>query len=136
MKQIKLSLLSFMMSLLVFSSCSSRLIDFTVISSKNTSFKIDRSQGVSVSASSNGFLGLGASIKDALDKALQKAGPEYDLLLDGVVRQNDYILVGGYTVKGIAVSSTKLKAALGEKGFDDWCSTNHIFNPENAEVLK
>jgi hypothetical protein len=136
MKKIILPFLLLTMSILVFSSCSSRLIDFTVISSKNTSFKIDRSQGVNVSGSSNGFLGLGASIKDALDKALQKAGPEYDLLLDGVVRQNDFILVAGYKVQGVAVSSAKLKAALGQKGFDEWCSANHVFNPDEAVVIK
>ncbi len=87
-----------------------------------------------VSASSNGFLGIGASIKDALDKALQKAGPEYDLLLDGVVRQQDFFLVAGYKVQGVAVSSSKLKASLGKDGYKEWCSKNHIFDPESAVV--
>jgi hypothetical protein len=123
-----------LVTLLTFSSCSSRLVDFTVISSKNVSLKIDKSQGKTVSASSNGFLGLGASIKDAMDKALSSAGPDYDLLVDGVVRVNDYFLVSGYKVEGTAISTSKMKASLGVKGFEDWCKANNIFDSNSAKV--
>lgn len=119
--------------LVLFSSCSYRLVDFTVISSKNHELRIDKSIGVRVSGSSNGFLGLGASIKDAMDKALQSAGPEYDLLIDGVVRVNDFILITGYKVEGTAISSKKLKAMLGEEGFELWCKENKLFNLDNAQ---
>ena len=121
-------------TMLTFSSCSYRLVDFTVISSKNFNLKIDKSQGVRVSASSNGFLGLGASIKDAMDKALQSAGPDYDLLIDGVVRVNDYFVVSGYKVEGIAVSTSKMKASLGAIGFEDWCKAHNVFDPSIATV--
>ena len=117
-----------------FTSCSYRLIDFTVISSKNVSLKIDKAQGIRVSGSSNGFLGIGVSIKDAMDKALQSAGPEYDLLVDGVVKINDYFLVAGYTVEGTAISTSKIKASLGKEGFDDWCKEQKVFNPKNLEI--
>lgn len=134
MKSNKFSFLLVLLTLFYFSSCSYRLVDFTVISSKNYSLKIDKSQGVRVSASSNGFLGLGASIKDAMDKALQNAGPDYDLLIDGVVRINDFVLVSGYKVEGIAISSSKIKASLGQKGFEDWCKANNVFDAETAAI--
>lgn len=132
MKSVKLSLLIVLAIMLTFSSCSYRLVDFTIISSKNYNLKIDKTQGVRVSATSNGFLGIGASIKDAMDKALQSAGPDYDLLIDGVVRVNDYFLVSGYKVEGIAISTSKMKASLGNKGFEDWCKVNDVFDPSSV----
>lgn len=123
-------------SVTIFSSCTYRLVDFTVISSKNHSLQFDLSQGKQVEASSVGFLGLGASIKDAMDKALQKAGQEYDLLANGVVKVHYYYIVSGYKVSGIAVSSSKLKAMLGEKGFNDWCKANNVYSPSEAIVMK
>jgi len=132
MKSVKLPLLIVLAIMLTFSSCSYRLVDFTIISSKNYNLKIDKTQGVRVSATSNGFLGIGASIKDAMDKALQSAGPDYDLLIDGVVRVNDYFLVSGYKVEGIAISTSKMKASLGNKGFEDWCKVNDVFDPSSV----
>ena len=136
MKSVKFLHLLMLAVVLTFSSCSARLVDFTVISSKNHGLKIDKTQGVRVSASSDGFLGLGASIKDAMDKALQQAGTDYDILIDGVVRVNDYFFVSGYKVEGTAVSSSKIKAALGEEGFENWCRENNIFDPSIATAEK
>jgi hypothetical protein len=133
-KQSILKLAVLVVLLSTISSCSYRLIDFTVISSKNVSLKIDKTQGIRVSGSSNGLLGIGVSIKDAMDKALQSAGPEYDLLIDGVVKINDYFLVAGYKVEGTAISTSKIKASLGKEGFEDWCKEHKVFNPENVEV--
>ncbi len=112
--------------LFMLQSCSMRLVDFTVISSKNCNLRIDKSQGIRVIGNSNGFLGVGASIKDAMDKALQSAGPDYDLLLDGVVRFNDYVFVSGYKVEGTAVSTSKMKAQMGVEAFEEWCKANKI----------
>ena len=112
--------------LFMLQSCSMRLVDFTVISSKNCNLRIDKSQGIRVIGNSNGFLGVGASIKDAMDKALQSAGPDYDLLLDGVVRLNDYVFVSGYKVEGTAVSTSKMKAQMGVEAFEEWCKANKI----------
>jgi len=134
MRSIKLPILLMLALMLTFTSCSYRLVDFTVISSKNFDLKIDKTQGVRVSGTSNGFLGLGASIKDAMDKALQSAGPSYDLLIDGVVRVNDYFLVSGYKVEGTAISTSKMKATLGAKGFEEWCKANNVFDPSTTEV--
>lgn len=112
-------------------SCSTRLVDFTVISSKNHSLQIDKSIGIPVKGTSLGFLMIGVSIKDAMDKALQKAGPEYDLLIDGVVRLEDYFLLSGYSVEGMAVNSAKLKKQMGEKGFNEWIKGENIFVPKD-----
>ncbi len=134
MKKITISFVAIIIAVITFSSCSHRLIDFTVISSKNVSLNFDKAQGKAVSGKSMGFLGFGASIKDAMDKALQSAGPDYDLLVDGVVRINDYFFVSGYKVEGIAISTGKIKASLGVKGFEDWCKANNVFDPTTATV--
>jgi hypothetical protein len=118
-----ISLIGSMVIVVTFSGCSMRLIDFTVISSKNVNLKIDKSQGIRVSGNSNGFLGVGASIKDAMDNALMSAGPDYDLLIDGVVRVNDYVFVSGYRVEGTAVSTTKMKAMMSPAEYEAWCKT-------------
>jgi len=123
-----------LISTFILTSCSTRLVDFTVISSKNHSLNFDISQGKQVKGTSNGFFGLGASIKDAMDNALQSAGPDYDILINGVVRYNDYIFVAGYTVTGTAVSSSKLKALLGIDGFEEWCLKHNVFDPSEAIV--
>jgi hypothetical protein len=134
MKKIYTLTMLSLLGILTFSSCSQRLVDFTVISSKNHSIPIDKSQGIRVKAKSMGFLGLGASIKDAMDKALQSAGPDYDLLIDGVVRIEDYFLVSGFVVEGVAVNSSKVKAAAGLKGFDDWYKRQNVFHPDKATL--
>jgi hypothetical protein len=131
MKTNKLTLLMVLASFFLMTSCSVRLVDFTVISSKNVSLKIDKSQGIRVTGASVGFLGMGASIKGAMDKALQSAGPDYDLLVDGVVSIQDYVLVNGYKVEGTAISTSKLKAALGNDGYNNWCKEHNIFDAEN-----
>lgn len=134
MKKVSIYFVAVIIASIAFSSCSQRLVDFTVISSKNVSLKIDKAQGKAVSGSSMGFLGIGVSIKDAMDKAMQSAGPEYDLLVDGVVRMEDYFLVSGYKVVGTAISTSKMKASLGITGFEDWCKANKVFDPSTAII--
>lgn len=121
-----ISLIGSIALMVAFSGCSMRLIDFTVISSKNVNLKIDKSQGIRVTGNSNGFLGVGASIKDAMDNALMSAGPDYDLLIDGVVRVNDYFFVSGYRVEGTAVSTSKMKAMMSPAEYEAWCKTHKL----------
>jgi hypothetical protein len=123
-----------LMTVLLFTSCSTRLVDFTCISSKNMSLRIDKTQGKQVQGSSIMIFGIGVTIKDAIDKALESAGPEYDMLVDGVVRQQNYFIVGGFKVTGTAINSGKLKAMLGEKGFEDFCKENKVLDPNTAQV--
>lgn len=117
---------------LLFSSCTIRLVDFTVISSKNVSLDIDKSVGKKVKGSKSYFLGIGFNIKDALDLALEKAGNEYDLLVDGVVRYSEYPFVVSVEVEGTAVSSREMKNKLGNAGFENWLRGKKVFNPETA----
>lgn len=117
----------------VCASCSARLVDFTVISSKNVQLTYDRASGRQVVGKSNKFLGIGASIKGAMDNALKEAGPEYDILVDGVVYFNDYVFVTGYKVTGTALSSKTMRAELGDEGFEEWYRTHNVFVPEEAE---
>ena len=112
---------------LVLTSCSSRMLDFTVISTKNVTFVANsKAQGKQVEGKSMGFCGFGSSIKEATDKALESAGPEYDILVDGVIYYRNYIFSVGYKVKGVAVSSQQFRAQLGDKGFQEWLSQHNV----------
>ena len=116
-------------------SCSIRLVDFTVISSKNVNLDIDRTQGKKVKGEKSYFLGIGWNIKDAMDKALETAGPEYDLLVDGVVRYGNYPFIISLTVEGTAVSSKAMKNKLGEAGFKDWLNGKKLTYDKETEVV-
>lgn len=117
-------------------SCSARLVDFTVISSKNVNLNIDRSQGVKTEGSKVYFLGIGWNIKDAMDLALENAGPEYDLLIDGVVRYSSYPFISSVKVEGVAVSSSAMVAEMGQEGFKNWLQGQNVLTQENAVVIE
>ena len=127
----KLLMASALVSLLVFSSCSQRIIDFTVISSKNHDLGFDKSKGMMVKGKSMGFFGIGANVKAAVDDALEQAGPSYDILIDGKLSTMVYPFYSGYVTEGIAVQSGKMRSELGEEGFEKWCLEHDIFNPED-----
>jgi hypothetical protein len=116
-------------------SCSIRLVDFTVISSKNVNLNIDRTQGKKVKGEKAYFLGIGWNIKDAMDKALESAGKEYDLLVDGVVRYGSFPLVATVTVEGTAVSTIAMKNKLGEAGFKEWLNGKKISYDKSSDVV-
>lgn len=116
------------------SSCTYRLVDFTVISTKNAEIGVDKSKGIQTEGSKTYFLGFGFNLKDALDMALEKAGPKYDLLIDGVVTSQNLPFVVKVKVKGIAVSSSDLLGELGQEGFDEWCRIHNVFNPTTADA--
>lgn len=110
--------------LLVFSlsltNCSQRIASYTVASTKQTSLNIDKSKAVQVSGKSIGFLGIGASIDDAMNKALQSAGPQFDLLVDAQVKVVRYPYVSGFVVSGLAINSKEMKAFLGSEEYNNW----------------
>ncbi|WP_298762569.1 hypothetical protein [uncultured Polaribacter sp.] len=108
------------LAVILLSSCSARLVDFTVISSKNHSIKFNLDEGKVTKGKSMGVLGFGVNIKDAMDQALENAGPQYDVLVNGVVRSKSYYFYGGFEVEGTAVNSRKLIAKLGQKGYENW----------------
>lgn len=84
----------FLLTVLV-SGCSSRMIDFTVISTKQLEHTIPpESIGERVEGRDEGWVLLGIpfgapEIKEAIDDALEKAGPAsgYNALTDGVLYQ-------------------------------------------------
>ena len=135
MKKFRISLFAALTVTLLLSSCSQRLVDFTVISSKNTNLDFDKSKGKRTEGKSMQVLLIGVNIKDAMDNALQNAGPNYDMLIDGVVRSQTYPFYGGYIVEGTAVSSRDLRASLGKEGYENFAATHNIFVPETAEVI-
>ena len=124
------------LAVMTLSSCSTRLVDYTVISSKNVDLNIDRAQGKKTEGKKSYFLGLGFNLKDAIDIALESAGPEYDMLVDGVVRYGSYPFVSTVTVEGTAVSTSKMVGALGKEGFQEWLKGKEILTAETAVVAQ
>ena len=75
---------------LLLTGCTSRLIDFTVISSKNVNLVLpDGATGPRTEGKHSVpiiLIPIGRpNIKEATDNAIEAAGPQYDALIDGVV---------------------------------------------------
>lgn len=133
----KLKMYSFIIvSVLLLSSCTVRLVDFTVISSKNVNLDLNLSEGVKVEASKSYFLGFGWNIKDALDLALEKGGKGHDLLVDGVVRYSSYPFILTISVEGTAINSRAMKNKMGDAGFDAWLKGKKVLDAETAVAVK
>ena len=63
------------------SSCNQRLIDFTVISSKNVTMRLpDDAKGPRTTGKEMKMCGQ-PQLKGAVDKAIENAGPGYDALI-------------------------------------------------------
>ncbi len=134
MKIFKLNSLVVLLAIVTMSSCTYRLVDFTVISTKNAEIGVDRTKGKPTEGSKAYFLGFGWNIKDAADEALEVAGPKYDLLLDGVVTYSSFPFVAVVKVKGVAVCSQELRAELGNEGFKKWANNSNVFDADEAET--
>jgi hypothetical protein len=98
---------------MVFSGCSYRLADFTIASIKNSNVPA-KTIGKTVTGENCVFSWLGIqwlgkepNIKEAVDQAMQSAGPEYDALVNMVIYKKTDLLKNCYTVKGTAVSTKK-----------------------------
>lgn len=131
----KVAVITFLISV-VGIGCSARLVDFTIISSKTLSLRYqDGAKGQRVTGESMGFLGFGANVKTAVDRAIEKAGSEYDALIDGVLYSKDYIFLIGYVIEGTPVNTTKLLAELGKEGFEKFC-LNHKLDYHSQKTQK
>jgi len=111
---------------LLVSGCSRRMIDFTIISSKNTQLQIPpEAMGQRVEGEDKvlllfivfGYLPLGSpDIKTAVDRAIENAGPGYDALIDGVLyRTTDFYLFTmrtGYKVVGTPIKTSLVNRSL------------------------
>lgn len=125
------SLALVMITIMTLSSCSTRLVDYTVISSKNVDLNIDRAQGKKTEGKKSYFLGIGFNLKDAIDIALESAGPEYDMLVDGVVRYGSYPFVSTVTVEGTAVNTADMRTAMGDEKFENWLKDQDVLGSKS-----
>ncbi len=78
-----------------FTSC--RLTDFTVISTKNVT--------IDVKKDTPRVKAKGWTVKDAVDEAIESAGPGYDALIDGVIYQGLF----RYRVEGTPIKTEETK---------------------------
>lgn len=122
------------MLLISMSSCSTRLVDFTVISTKNTNMIVDRENAKRTEGKATYFLGIGFNLKDGIDDAIQNAGTEYDMLVDGVVRYKNLPFVTIIEVEGLAVSSRSIQTSMTDEEFEQWCSTHDIMDREGNSL--
>ncbi len=112
---------------MVMSGCTQRILDFTVISSKNVSMRVkDSGKGQRVKGEDMAVyiifpLGM-PQVKGAVDKAIESAGTGYDALIDGVIyyKYNVFLLFGtyGYQVEGTPIKTAELIAELRQRGED------------------
>jgi hypothetical protein len=79
-------------------ACSNRVIDFTLLSSKNNELTANRARAPRVSGEDCVTVVIfpfgKTDMKEAVDRAIQKAGPGYSALVDGVVRDDRAFLFG------------------------------------------
>jgi len=101
------------MALILTAGCAVRVADFTVVSIKNSSIPA-KSIGKRVTGESCVFswfgiswLGKDPNLKDAIDKAMESGGPEYDAMVDTTVYRTNGLLKNCYTVKGTVISTKK-----------------------------
>jgi hypothetical protein len=94
MKNYKTIFIVMISATMILSSC--RVVDFTIISTKNVSVDFKKTGEKRVKA-------WGWTIKDATDHAIEKAGTEYDALIDGVI----YLRFFGYCAKGTPIKTKK-----------------------------
>lgn len=96
---------------LVLSSCNQRLIDFTVISSKNVTLRLpDDGKGPRTTGKEMKMC-TQPMLKSAVDKAIENAGPGYDALIDGVVYSRNELFRAGWVVEGTPIKTGKLKSS-------------------------
>lgn len=96
---------------LALTSCNQRLIDFTVISSKNVTLRLpDDGKGPRTTGKEMKMCGQ-PQLKSAVDKAIENAGPGYDALIDGVVSSRNEFFRAGWVVEGTPIKTGKLKAS-------------------------
>ncbi|MCU0843520.1 MAG: hypothetical protein MUC76_01175 [Spirochaetes bacterium] len=86
-----------------FSACTYRLVDFTVISSKNTAVKGKVGKRVKGSDGRCVFGGP-PNMKEAIDRAIQQQ-PGADALIDGVLYMKVYPYYQVYEIEGTAINT-------------------------------
>lgn len=88
------------------SGCTTRVADFTAISTKNIYPKgidisaLPKQEGIE--ALDVGFLWIGASVSDAIDKALERG--QGNLMIDCVIYDWAFLFIRGWKVRGTVVN--------------------------------
>jgi hypothetical protein len=115
MKTLKITLVCF--GLVFLAGCTLRLVDFTVISTKNVQVT-SKSKGKRVTGEDCVpvvFVPIGMpNMEEAIDRAIESAGPQYDALVDGVMyHTNQSFIVGKvcYKVEGTPID-TSVKTSM------------------------
>ena len=86
----------------MFTACTYRIVDFTVISSKNADVK--GKVGKRVKGSDGTVTCMYPNMKEALDRAIEQE-PGADALIDGVVYYKYYYFWHTYEVEGTAINT-------------------------------
>jgi hypothetical protein len=125
---LKLALLVTLVLTVLLPGCTRRVLDFTVVSSKNVDLRLDDSaKGERTKGIDRVWwfitIPLGQpNLKEATDRAIEAAGPGYDALIDGVIsiKSGWYILTGEttYIVEGTPVKTTMLYGQMEKEGRD------------------
>ncbi len=125
------ALVSSTAAVVLLSGCSIRLLDFTTISSKNVSldpFERTNKRVSGMHCVPVILLPFGApNLKQALDQAIERAGPPFNALVDGVIQKREQnFLVGRSCVEVTGTPIALTKSANGSSS-----STGHTL-PANA----
>ncbi len=122
-KAVKISLV-LCISLVFLTACTVRLVDFTIISTKNVRVP-STAKGSRVTGEDCIFvfiLPLGQpNMKEAIDRAIESAGPQFDALVDGVVYQEAFVFLVGqicFKVEGTPIN-TKAAISLNDEQRDN-----------------
>ena len=117
-----------LVSSMVLSGCVRRILDFTIVSSKQMNMKVEDSARGDRVVGKDGvyyfiFIPLGTpNLKEAVDEAIESAGPGYDALIDGVIYSENYWYVlsaySGFKVEGTPIKTSELHAGLLQEGRD------------------
>lgn len=97
--------------LVFLAGCTLRLVDFTVISSKNVKVPT-KAKGERVKGEDCNFF-FPPNMKEAIDRAIESAGHDYDALVDGVVYSTWIPLYQCYEVEGTPIN-TKTSTSMKE----------------------
>jgi len=119
MKKVALAVLVLVVMSFVL-GCTQRVTDFTVISTKNTNV-VSYKEGPRIQGKDCGYMILSIPVsspdmKEAIDKAIENAGPGYDALIDGVVYYTQLWAVVFwefcYVVEGTPISTRQSSADI------------------------
>lgn len=131
-KILKIAVLFF--AIIFLGGCTIRMVDFTVISTKNVKIpsvaKGPRVTGEDCVLVVLFPLGI-PDMKEAIDRAIEKAGPEYDALVDGVVYRLNHSFLFGQVCFKVEGTPINTKASISFKDLGD----NKIMHHSSKRII-